>query len=508
MTLLWTNNASSTIAGSITATATTVNLAPGTGILFPQPLNVGDLFKATFYDQQTKTINEIVHVTARSGDQCTIVRGQENTTPVAWSAGDIFANLITADTLRHFIQSTGPAADTSIVYVGIDTSTNVNLIIANTTPVPASFQIGMLFNIKMLNAKFPPVISSGPPPVTGDVMMQLNGQAGVAVKRTDGSAFIGGETTGGEEYIFIYNGSHFTSTVMHVKPQPPQTVFYVNGTYGNDWNSGFSDNGGPTTQAFKTCQGAINRIKERYTSTVAITVRVADGIYDTGFSDSDNYIAGWTFIGNPANPQNVVIDSTSTSLAHFQSNGSPAGISVAVGPFAYFVVQGFTFKSQYPNVQSSGTLTLIDCHFTPPLYRPANIHTIIADAGTISITGNCSYDGTLGASAGIFDAGAAGVMGIGSSGDPVYGQTTTCTFYLNGNPSFALPAGGFGALVTAETNSLIQFSQSYVTFTGGVCDGYEYIATAGGGIYFDQGAVDGWLPATMPGYTEIYGWAI
>src|SRR5215467_2620736 len=101
MTILFANNASTTVAGSITAADTTVNLAAGTGGFFPQPIaGQGNYFCATFYDQATKTINEIVHVTAMSGDAATIVRGQEGTTPRAWTSGDIFANLVTAGTLN------------------------------------------------------------------------------------------------------------------------------------------------------------------------------------------------------------------------------------------------------------------------------------------------------------------------------------------------------------------------------------------------------------------------
>src|SRR5262245_22467892 len=148
MTIIWANNASTTIAGSITATDTTVALAAGTGILFPTP-TAGQFFKATFYDQATKTQTEIVHVTARSGDVCTIVRAQEGTTAKAWNASDIFANLVTAGTLQNFVQAgTGPA-DTSLIYVGTDTSTTPNLVVATTNPVPAAFATGMLFNLKI-----------------------------------------------------------------------------------------------------------------------------------------------------------------------------------------------------------------------------------------------------------------------------------------------------------------------------------------------------------------------
>lgn len=94
-TLLFSNNATTTIAGSISNVATAVNLSPGSGALFPA-LSAGQVFIGTFVDAATGLLREIVQVTARSGDTLTIVRAQEGTTALGWTAGDIFANLWTA----------------------------------------------------------------------------------------------------------------------------------------------------------------------------------------------------------------------------------------------------------------------------------------------------------------------------------------------------------------------------------------------------------------------------
>ena len=58
----------------------------------------------------TGLLTEIVHVTNVTGDVCTIVRAQEGTTALAWTAGDLFANLVTAGTLAAFQQASPPAA--------------------------------------------------------------------------------------------------------------------------------------------------------------------------------------------------------------------------------------------------------------------------------------------------------------------------------------------------------------------------------------------------------------
>src|SRR6516225_1144941 len=129
MSLLFSNNANSTVAGPISSVSTTVNLAAGGGAPFPNPVNPGDYFCVTFYDQLTKTRTEICHCTSRSADTLTLVRGQEGKTPQAWSPGDLIGNLVTAGSLNQFVQTGSGPASTSIVYVGTDTSSTVNAVV-------------------------------------------------------------------------------------------------------------------------------------------------------------------------------------------------------------------------------------------------------------------------------------------------------------------------------------------------------------------------------------------
>jgi len=98
--ILFANNATSTLAEPITASATTATLAAGTGALFPNPTS-GEYFVLTFLDAATQTIREIVWVTGISGDTITaMTRGQEGTTPTAYLAGDYAQSLITAGSLQ------------------------------------------------------------------------------------------------------------------------------------------------------------------------------------------------------------------------------------------------------------------------------------------------------------------------------------------------------------------------------------------------------------------------
>lgn len=102
-TVLFANNAQTTLAGAITSTALTANLSPGSGVLFPSPSS-GQYFVMTFVDAATGLTNEIVHVTNVTSDTITMVRGQEGTTAKAWSSGDIAANFNTAGTQAAFAQ--------------------------------------------------------------------------------------------------------------------------------------------------------------------------------------------------------------------------------------------------------------------------------------------------------------------------------------------------------------------------------------------------------------------
>jgi hypothetical protein len=77
MAVLIANNAKSTLAAPIGALDTSLTIAAGTSTLFPVPTG-GDYFYVTLEDS-TKTIREIVKVTAVAGSTFTIVRAQDGT---------------------------------------------------------------------------------------------------------------------------------------------------------------------------------------------------------------------------------------------------------------------------------------------------------------------------------------------------------------------------------------------------------------------------------------------
>jgi hypothetical protein len=83
---LYTNNADSTVVGSLTTSSTTIVLATSTGSRFPV-ISGSDYFLVTLYEIDSTGVEinyEIVQVTARSTDTLTVVRGFDDTTPLAY----------------------------------------------------------------------------------------------------------------------------------------------------------------------------------------------------------------------------------------------------------------------------------------------------------------------------------------------------------------------------------------------------------------------------------------
>jgi hypothetical protein len=98
--ILFTNFAHSQLAGSINSSATTLLLETGHGARFPDPSG-GDFFYVTL--ENASLVREIVKVTGRSTDTLTIVRAQDNTTAVSWSAGDTVALRLNAAAIEYMI---------------------------------------------------------------------------------------------------------------------------------------------------------------------------------------------------------------------------------------------------------------------------------------------------------------------------------------------------------------------------------------------------------------------
>ena len=95
MGIVFKNNAKTTLASSLSNSATSATVSDGS--VFPS-LSAGEFFLITFDDG---TNNEICKCTARSGNTLTIVRAQESTTARAFSSGDSAEGRVTAGVLEQ-----------------------------------------------------------------------------------------------------------------------------------------------------------------------------------------------------------------------------------------------------------------------------------------------------------------------------------------------------------------------------------------------------------------------
>ena len=279
--------------------------------MFPAP-GPGDYFVATFYKGDASRINEIVHVTNRVGDTMDIIRAQEGTQAQAWNPGDTLSALVTAGCMAAFEQIGGDIPPSSLVYTGQDVGGANALVVPTLIPMPTALAQGMTFDIQIAADNTGPTVATmdGFPtyPVTridgsplgsrdlrGGVGMKMwwDGTRYVTPLRAAGGAFIGDtpppnptpgdlwfNSTVAQLYCWYFDGTS-GQWVIAVnagggKGQPPSYVFYV-GPTGDDANDGLS----PTT-AFRTGQGAVDAIKDRYVSEDLIQLRFADGVYEGG----------------------------------------------------------------------------------------------------------------------------------------------------------------------------------------------------------------------------------
>ena len=204
MTILFCNNGTSTVAGSINNTQTTLNIAAGDGVLFPSPTG-GDYFVGTLYKNDTSELSEIVHVTGRSNDTLTIVRAQEGTQGQLWNPGDTFSALITADSLNHFLQ-TPDGLNTSEIYDGVDVGTANHINVPAVVPAPASNpQNGMAIVITVNAAN------------TGPTDMVVLGLAALPLVDGLGRPLQGGELAQGQR-IWVVNVSNVSYQMMNFEP--------------------------------------------------------------------------------------------------------------------------------------------------------------------------------------------------------------------------------------------------------------------------------------------------
>jgi len=124
MAVLFTNNAATTLASSISSSATSITVASSTGNIFPSPTG-SDYFLVTLQGVSGTPI-EIVKCTARSGDVLTVVRAQESTTASAFTGGDKVELRITAGEMTNLVGGAARGGGTDQVFFENGQTVNYN----------------------------------------------------------------------------------------------------------------------------------------------------------------------------------------------------------------------------------------------------------------------------------------------------------------------------------------------------------------------------------------------
>lgn len=122
MTVLLRNNVESTLATA--ASSSDLGMTVANGGLFPQPVS-GEYFYATVTDPAG--LFEIVKVTARAGNNLTVVRAQEGTGPVAFVAGSRIELRVTAQTIADAISDSELDIAAYFAAAGNGTSVGLNV---------------------------------------------------------------------------------------------------------------------------------------------------------------------------------------------------------------------------------------------------------------------------------------------------------------------------------------------------------------------------------------------
>lgn len=101
MTLIFENNAVSTLAVTALLADVTLQVQPGHGSRFPTPAP-GESF---FVTVQNGTLFEIMRCTARSGDVLTVIRAEDGTAAQTWNTGSSVDMRVNAGVLETFAQT-------------------------------------------------------------------------------------------------------------------------------------------------------------------------------------------------------------------------------------------------------------------------------------------------------------------------------------------------------------------------------------------------------------------
>lgn len=116
MAVKFSNNAKTTISGSLSTSATSVTVADASN--FPT-LGAGDYTYATLAEASTPANLEIVKVTAISSNTLTVVRAQQSTSARSFSASDLCELRVTAGLMEEAIDEKTTADEATALAIAL-----------------------------------------------------------------------------------------------------------------------------------------------------------------------------------------------------------------------------------------------------------------------------------------------------------------------------------------------------------------------------------------------------
>lgn len=208
---LYSNNAASILASGISDVATSLDVSPGTGAIFPNP-GAGQQFNVTLIDAITGDY-EIVKVTGRSTDTFTIVRAQESTAARAFVLGDKVELRVTAEGLNGMVQESATqtltnktidanATGNNIVNVGVDewltSVSGTDTITASANASITAYAAGQVFSFKAAGAN------------TSAVTIDINSLGAKSIKKSGTDDLAANDIPAANAMVtIVYDGTNF-----------------------------------------------------------------------------------------------------------------------------------------------------------------------------------------------------------------------------------------------------------------------------------------------------------
>lgn len=483
--LTFANSASTTLAGAISSTATSLSVAAGDGALFPS-IGANQIFKLTLTDQASGQLREIMHVTARSGDTFTVLRGQEGTAPRAWSAGDLVDNLCTAGTMTQLAQLDDLQGVGGFYGTDVGTNNAVHVVPA-TLPAAIESLVGAPVRVRRPSG----LANTGPAlmtvaTATGDVTRNLVNAAGAPT--------ITGQLIGPCIFTAVYDDvddnfklqsaalpidiSNHTTGLLPVAritgiplPLTTDTTFYVNASTGSDANPG------TISQPWLTLTQAVNYIANSIDLAGHNATVVCTGVFGAGIVTTLPWRGGGAtnVIFSFTSGAQIIVANNSCVLVLQANSGitlTSTGTPVILTAHGSGINQGSAISAAFGDVNISGPVLFGLCD---------RYHMQAGYGGRVMIRSGYSASGSCANHI------LTSTDGLVSYIDPGGGIAVS----ISGTPAFS------NAFVSCSGKSMVVAPSGVVAFTGSAT-GQRYIVTdvsliqtSGGGANFFPGSVAG-----------------